>query len=103
MTLLNEWVRLVSLFLLTAQLSSAEEVKLKQQGNKVEVTIGGKLFTTYNFDPDIAKAYLQSLRTASGIVVTRSYPVMKLIPEEHQHERSLEPHQRPLYFAHGSI
>ncbi|MCU1226237.1 MAG: transrane prediction [Edaphobacter sp.] len=103
MTLTNKWVRFASLFLLAAQLSSAEEVKLKQQGNTVEVTIGGTLFTTYNFDPDIAKAYLQSLRTATGIVVTRSYPLMKVIPEEHQHERSLEPHQRPLYFAHGDI
>ena len=82
---------------------SAEEVTLKRQGNSVEVTIGGKPFTTYNFDPKIAKSYLQSLRTPSGIVVTRSYPVMDTIPPEHEHERSLEPHQRPLYFAHGDI
>ncbi len=97
-----------ALLVLFARLSSsgylrAEDVKLKQQGNTVEVVIGGKPFTTYHFDPKIAKSYLQSLRTASGIVVTRSYPVMEVIPEEHQHERSLEPHQRPLYFAHGDI
>jgi hypothetical protein len=82
---------------------SAEEVVLRRQGNSVEVTIGGKPFTTYNFDPKIAKSYLQSLRTANGVIVTRSYPVMDAIPPEHEHERSLEPHQRPLYFAHGDI
>jgi hypothetical protein len=82
---------------------AAEKVTLKQQGNAVEVTIGGKFFTTYNFDPKIAKAYLQSLRTGSGVVVTRGYPVMETIPPGHEHDRGFEPHQRPLYFAHGDI
>ncbi|ADV83510.1 PmoA family protein [Terriglobus saanensis] len=83
--------------------SVAERVTLKQQGNAVEVTIGGKFFTTYHFDPKIAKAYLQPLRTANGVVVTRGYPVMETIPAGHEHDRGFEPHQRPLYFAHGDI
>ena len=65
--------------------------------------IGGKAFTTYYFDPAIAKAYLQPLRSAQGTIVTRGYPIGEVVPEEHWHESSLEPHQRPLYFSHGDI
>ena len=51
--------------------SSSDE----SQGNKIEVLIGGKPFTTYYFDPAIAKAYLQPLRSAQGTIVTRGYPI----------------------------
>lgn len=83
--------------------SSAQPVELERTGDVVAVTIGGKPFTSYHFDPQIAKSYLQPLRSASGVVVTRSYPVMTSIPTEHQHDKSVEPHQRPLYFGHGDI
>ena len=81
----------------------AEEVKLTRSGDAVEVVIGGKPFTTYHFDPQIAKSYLQPLRTANGLLVSRPYPEMTSVPPEHQHDPSIEPHQRPLYFAHGDI
>jgi Methane oxygenase PmoA len=70
-----------------------EAVSLKRQGNTIQVAIGGKPFTTYHFDPGTAKAYLQPLQSASGVIVTR----------EHQHDSSVEPHQRGMYFAHGDI
>jgi hypothetical protein len=82
---------------------SAEQVVLKQTGDVVAVSIGGKPFTTYHFDPQIAKSYLQALRTASGVVVTRPYPEMTSVPPEHQHDSGIEPHQRPLYFGHGDV
>lgn len=80
-----------------------EAVALKHAGNTVEVFIGGKPFTTYYFDPAIAKSYLQPLRSATGAVVTRTYPNGVDVPAEHKHDPSIEPHQRPLYFAHGDI
>src|ERR1700730_9713886 len=79
----------------------AEVVSLTRQGNTIEVSIGGKAFTTYHFDPGTAKAYLQPLRSAHGVIVTRGFPAGDTIPVEHEHDRSLEPHQRPMYFGHG--
>jgi Methane oxygenase PmoA len=83
--------------------AQSEAVKLSRQGDNVQVDIGGKPFTTYSFDPKIAKAYLQPLQTASGIVVTRDYPVKNTLPVEHEHDHGFEPHQRPLYFGHGDV
>ncbi len=80
-----------------------ESVQLTRYGTKVDVAIGGRPFTTYYFDPAQAKPYLQPLRSARGTVVTRGFPVGNDVPEQHQKEPSLEPHQRDLYFAHGNI
>jgi hypothetical protein len=80
-----------------------ESVRFSRQGDTVQVSIGGKPFTVYFFDPKTSKAYLQPLRDAKGIIVTRSFPIGDVIPPEHEHDRSLEPHQRPMYFAHGDI
>jgi hypothetical protein len=81
----------------------AEAVSFKREANTIQVSVGGKPFTTYYFDPAIAKAYLQPLRDARGIVVTRAFPVGDTITPGHDNDDSLEPHQRPLYFAHGDI
>ncbi|MGD0225682.1 MAG: PmoA family protein [Terriglobia bacterium] len=83
--------------------SQAEEVTLTRKGDSVEVSIGGKPFTTYHFDTHTAKAYLQPLRDAHGVIVTRGFPVGDAIPAGQEHDPSLEPHQRPLYFGHGDI
>src|SRR5262245_24688585 len=82
---------------------AAEPVTLVRHGNEVEISIGGRPFTTYHFDPARAKPYFQPLRTATGVIVTREFPVGDVVPEEHRRDRSLEPHQRPMYFAHGDI
>ncbi len=81
----------------------AEEVSLMQQGNSIQVAIGGKPFTIYNFDPKTSKAYLQPLRDAKGVIVTRELPIGDQIPPEHEHDPSLEPHQRAMYFGHGDV
>lgn len=80
-----------------------ESVRLTRQDHQVDVSVGGRPFTTYFFDPAQAKPYLQPLRAASGTVVTRGFPIGNDVPEAHAKDRSLEPHQRDLYFAHGDI
>ncbi len=84
-------------------LSQPEAVSLKRQGNTIQVEIGGKPFTTYSFDPGIAKAFLQPLRDANGVVITRGFPTGNTVPAGHEHDSSLEPHQRDMYFGHGDI
>ena len=80
-----------------------ETVEFRQAENKIDVLIGGRLFTTYFVDPDVAKPYFQPLRSAGGTIVTRDFPNGNTIPSEHLKDPSLEPHQRPMYFGHGNI
>ena len=76
-----------------------EAVHLERNGYQIEVMMAGRPFTTYYFDPAVAKPYLFPLRSAQGTVVTRSFPMLSNIAGE-DHD---EPHQRAMYFAHGSI
>jgi hypothetical protein len=78
---------------------SAQSVELTRSGNQVEVRIGGRPFTTYYFDPSVAKPYFFPLRSAHGTVITRGFPMTPDIAGE-DHD---EPHQRAMYFAHGDI
>ena len=82
---------------------ASEPVRFQQQGDEIHVTIGGKPFTTYYFNPEFAKPYLKPLQSAQGNIITRSYPIGNTIPEANRHDHALEPHQRPLYFDHGDI
>src|SRR5437879_352320 len=76
-----------------------EPVELRRDGSHVDVLIGGRAFTTYYFDPAVAKPYFFPLRSAHGTVVTRGFPMTPDIAGE-DHD---EPHQRAMYFAHGDI
>jgi Family of unknown function (DUF6807) len=80
-----------------------ESVRVQRTGFRVKVSIGGKPFTIYYFDPKMAKPYFQPLRSAQGTIVTRSFPIGDEVPPAHAHDPNLEPHQRPMYFAHGDI
>lgn len=80
-----------------------EPVTLRRHKYSINVMVGGKPFTTYFFDPAEAKPYFQPLRSARGTVMTRDFPIGNTIPPAHLHDPNLEPHQRPMYFAHGDI
>ncbi len=83
--------------------ASAAPVKLKQTGSRVEVEINGKPFTAFYFGADTAKTYLMPLQTAHGMVISRPFPVGNDVSKGDPKASSFEPHQRPLYFAHGNI
>ncbi len=76
-----------------------EPVELIRDGSHVDVLVGGHPFTTYYFDPAVAKPYLSPLRSAHGTVVTRRFPMTSDFAGEDRDE----PHQRAMYFAHGDI
>jgi len=78
---------------------SQEGVELVRNGNHVDVLIAGRPFTTYYFDPVVAKPYFFPLRSAAGTIVTRGFPMTEAIVGEDRDE----PHQRAMYFAHGDI
>lgn len=83
--------------------AAQQNVEVQRKDKQIDVTIGGKPFTTYYFDPVVAKPYLMPLRSAQGTIVTRGYPVGNEVPPGSERDKSFEPHQRPLYFAHGNI
>jgi len=95
-------LRLIPLIILlqASSLVAAElPVDFVRHGNQVDVSLGGKPFTTYYFSPDTPKPYLYPLRSPEGIIVTRGYPMVKDIPGESRDH----PHHRALFFAHGDI
>ena len=98
-------VKQIGLFLVPALLWSASgsSVEFRRQDNQIEVSIGGKPFTTYYFLPNVAKPYMMPLRTAAGVVVTRDFPVENDVSAGDPKASSFEPHQRPLYWGHGNI
>jgi Methane oxygenase PmoA len=82
---------------------SAASVELQRSAHQIEIRIDGRPFTTYYFDPAIAKPYLMPLRTASGAIVTRGFPMGNDVSAGNPKDGSFEPHQRPLYFGHGNL
>jgi hypothetical protein len=81
----------------------AAQVAVTPGPQKVTVQIGGKPFTDFFIaGPEVAKPYLFPLRTASGIYVTRMWPMEK-VAEEANIQRPDHPHQRGLWFAHAKV
>jgi len=83
-------------FLLAAPLCA--QVTFDKSAGQIAVTIDGKPFTTLFCGPETAKPYLHPLRSASGKIVTRHYPMESVPGETHDH-----PHHRGLWFSHGSV
>ena len=94
---------MAGLLLTSTALAGGDAVELLKKADRVEVLVGGRPFTTYYFSADVAKPYFQPLRSAHGAIVTRDFPLGNTIPPEHLKDRSLEPHQRPMFFGHGNI
>ena len=83
-------------FLLAASLSA--QVTFDSSAGRIQVTIDGKPYTTLFCGPETSKPYLHPLRSQSGKIVTRRYPMENVPGETHDH-----PHQRGLWFSHGSV
>lgn len=88
------------LVLVAAAAARADRIQLvpNEQAHRVDVTIDGKPFTSYVFDPARKKPFLYPLRSAAGNVVTRGYPI-----EPRPNERTDHPHHIGLWFNYGSV
>ncbi len=78
--------------------SLAAQVTVRQQPSQISVEIGGKPFTALFYGPNATKPYLHPLRTATGKLVTREYPMADVPGESKDH-----PHHRGLWFSHGNV
>jgi Methane oxygenase PmoA len=97
------FTRLISILAFCPLILTAASVNLARSPQQIEISVDGRPFTTYYFDPEIAKPYLMPLRTASGAIVTRDFPMRNDASKGDPKASAFEPHQRPLYFGHGDI
>jgi hypothetical protein len=74
------------------------EVKANERERRVDVLVEGQPFTAYIWPQRLAKPVLYPIRTASGHLVTRSFPL-----EPRAGERDDHPHQVGLWFNHGDV
>jgi hypothetical protein len=76
----------------------AGQVKFDRGSDRVRIEIGGKVFSDFVLGQDSGKPYLAPLRSASGKVVTRGFPMEKIAGESNDH-----PHQRGVFFAFEDV
>ena len=65
---------------------------------RVDISIGGKPFTSYIYPTTVKKPVLFPLRTATGTIVTRGFPL-----EPRRGERADHPHQVGAWFTYGDV
>ncbi|MBN1125442.1 MAG: PmoA family protein [Sedimentisphaerales bacterium] len=84
---------------------AASKVEFKPEKNKIDVFIGGKLFTSYLYAEDpsqpmvrkdcvLAKPVLFPVHTPSGEMICRGYPFISIEGENQDH-----PHHMGIYFT----
>lgn len=92
---------LLSVMFIALSLSvNCQDVKLVQNDSqrKVDVMIGGKLFTSYCYPENIEKPFLYPVIAPNGSVITRGFPI-----EPRKGERIDHPHHIGIWFNHGNV
>lgn len=83
---------LIPFFALTVALSAA--VTLTRTGDRIHIEIDGQPFSDFYFGSAAPKPYLHPLRSASGKIVTRRFPMEKV-----EGETTSDQHHRPLWLG----
>jgi hypothetical protein len=86
------------LLVLACALPLCADVKVTNEKGRVTVDIDGQPFTTLYYGEEVMKPYLHPLRSASGKIVTRQYPMENVEGETRDH-----PHHQGLWFNHGDV
>ena len=80
-----------------AQLQAVKLVK-DDKLHKVEIMIGNKPFTTFQYPDTLEKPILYPIRAANGTVVTRGFPIKPLAGEPTDH-----PHHMGIWFNYENV
>ena len=94
--------RTLAAFLLLCPWAVAEaagEVGFRETSDSLEITIGGKPFTTYRHGPGVSKPFFWPIAGPFGAAVTRAFPNVPDAPDE---TRDHVWH-RGLSFTHGEV
>ena len=74
------------------------EMVVKDQEHKVDILIGGELFTSYLYLPNLKKPVLWPVISAAGNTLTRSYPLVQKVGERVDH-----PHHVGVWLNYGDV
>ncbi|QEG23323.1 DUF6807 domain-containing protein [Mariniblastus fucicola] len=77
-----------------APLQGQQAIQISQQNETIAVSVGGELFTAYNFT-DTAKPFLYPVLGPSQIRMTRDFPMKKTAGEADDH-----PHHKSIWIGH---
>ena len=69
------------------------------EDRRLDVTINGKLFMSYNYGPDSFRPYLHPVIGPHGIPITRGFPMIANVPGE----STDHPHHRGIWSAYGEV
>jgi hypothetical protein len=87
--------QLAAAILLLAPLAQAQ---VKMSPDAINIQVDGKPFTTFHYGIDAAKPFFAPLRSASGKIVTRRFPMETVQGESRDHL-----HHRGLWFTYDDI
>lgn len=79
-------------------LAGGEGVQFIRHPGRIEVTVSGRPFSNLYYGPDWPQPFLHPLRAASGVAITRGYPVENLEGESQDHIW-----HHGLWYAHGDL
>ncbi len=79
-------------------LTAAAQVAFQASAGRIEIRIDGKPFSNLYYGSEWPQPFLHPLRAASGLTVTRGYPVEQIAGESQDHIW-----HHGLWFAHGDI
>jgi len=74
------------------------QVAFTRASHHVDVVIGGRPFTTFEFPAAVYKPWLAPIRSAAGVVVTREWPMLASATDTDDH-----PHHRGIFFGHIAV
>ncbi len=100
----------IKVFIVTAVLSisalmsaqhgnmQAIEVEIKDAEKKVDIRVGGELFTSYIYPENVKKPVLWPLMSPAGNMLTRSYPMVNK-----EGDRTDHPHHVGVWLNYGDV
>src|SRR5256885_5210673 len=91
-------VFLTSLVLAGPRPSDRVSVSVNEQARRVDISVDGQPFTSYIWPTTLKKPVLSPLRTATGTIVTRGFPL-----EQRPGERVDHPHHAGLWFNYENV
>src|SRR4051794_34864054 len=98
--LMGRLASLAGFFVLSAgTIPAFGQVEIQQAGSgRIAIVINGQPFSDFYYGANYPKPFLSPLRTASGLAVTRKYPMENMEGESRDHQ-----HHRGLFIGYGEI
>jgi len=79
--------------------AGAPGVDVARVDDKVQFSIGGAPFVTYNFGKEWARPFFYPVLGPEGVQITRHYPIRQGVPGE----TTDHPHHKSIWVAHGDV